>query len=50
LSTGFSDLNTNETLSIGSLLVLSVVIGVFPRFLLDIIEPAASVVVNLVSR
>ncbi|TFD08790.1 NADH-quinone oxidoreductase subunit M [Cryobacterium sp. TMT1-2-2] len=50
LSTGFSDLNTTETLSIGSLLVLSVVIGVFPRFLLDIIEPAASVVVNLVSR
>jgi NADH-quinone oxidoreductase subunit M len=50
LSTGFSDLNTNETLSIGSLLVLSVVIGVFPRFLLDVIEPAASVIVNLVSR
>ncbi|WP_104131418.1 NuoM family protein [Cryobacterium sp. M91] len=50
LSTGFNDLNSNETLSIGSLLVLSVVIGVFPRFLLDIIEPAASVVVNLVSR
>ncbi|WP_105036513.1 complex I subunit 4 family protein [Cryobacterium aureum] len=50
LSTGFSDLNTTETLSIGSLLVLSVVIGVFPRFLLDVIEPAASVVVNLVGR
>lgn len=50
LSTGFSDLNTNEALSIGSLLVLSVVIGVFPRFLLDIIEPAASGVVNLVGR
>ena len=50
LSTGFSDLNTNEALSIGSLLVLSVVIGVVPRFLLDVIEPAASVVVNLVGR
>ena len=50
LSTGFSDLNTNEALSIGSLLALSVVIGVVPRFLLDVIEPAASVVVNLVGR
>jgi len=50
LSTGFRDLNLTEILSIGSLLVLSVVIGVFPRFLLDVIEPAATVVVDLVGR
>lgn len=50
LSTGFRDLGSTEVLSIGSLLVLSVVIGVFPRFLLDVIEPAASVVVDLVGR
>jgi len=50
LSTGFRDIGGTELLSIGSLLVLSIVIGVFPRFLLDIIEPAASVVVDLVGR
>jgi NADH-quinone oxidoreductase subunit M len=50
LSVGFSDLKLNEVLSIGALLVMSVIIGLFPRFLLDLIEPAASVVVNLVGR
>jgi len=39
-----------ELTAIVSLLVLSVVIGVFPRFLLDVIEPASRVVVDLVAR
>jgi len=50
LSVGFADLKPHELISIGSLLLLSVIIGVFPRFLLDIIEPAASVLANLVGR
>ncbi len=50
LSKGFRDLDAVELFSIGPLLILSVIIGVFPRFLLDVIEPAASAVVTLVSR
>lgn len=50
LSTGFRDLGRRETLAIAPLLLLAVVIGVVPRFLLDVIEPASSVVVDLVSR
>lgn len=50
LSTGFRDLGRRETLAIAPLLLLSVIIGIMPRFLLDVIEPASSVVVDLVSR
>lgn len=50
LSTGFRDLTRTEIVSIAPLLVLAVAIGVFPRVLLDLIEPAAVVVVDLVSR
>lgn len=50
LSVGFRDLGLIEIVSIGLLLALSVLIGVFPRFLLDTIEPVASAVVTLVSR
>ena len=50
LSAGFRDLDRREMLAIAPLLILAVIIGVVPRFLLDIIEPAASVVVDLVSR
>ncbi|PRX45966.1 NADH dehydrogenase subunit M [Prauserella shujinwangii] len=35
------DLTVSETLAIGPLMALSVAIGLFPRFLLDVIEPAA---------
>ena len=50
LSAGFRDLTKTEIVSIAPLLVLAVVIGVFPRALLDLIEPAAAVVVDLVGR
>jgi NADH-quinone oxidoreductase subunit M len=50
LSTGFRDLDATEVLAIAPLLILSVVIGVFPRVLLDVIEPAAAVVSTLVNR
>ncbi|PXY19051.1 complex I subunit 4 family protein [Prauserella muralis] len=37
------DLTLTETVAIGPLMLLAVAIGLFPRFLLDVIEPAASV-------
>ncbi len=43
------DLQPREMLSIAPLLVLAVIIGVVPRFLLDMIEPAARTLVHLVS-
>jgi NADH-quinone oxidoreductase subunit M len=46
----FEDLRVTELLSVGSLLLLSLLIGVLPRPLLDVIEPAADVVVRLVGR
>ena len=49
-SVGFTDLRAPELLSIGPLLVLSLFIGVFPRPLLDLIEPAAMIVADLVGR
>ncbi|GGM09676.1 dehydrogenase [Nakamurella endophytica] len=49
-SAGFGDLRPAELLSTGPLLILAVVIGILPRFLLDVIEPAAEVVVSLVGR
>ena len=49
-STGFTDLRTPELLSIAPLLGLSLIIGVFPRLLLDMVEPAAAAVVVLVGR
>jgi len=49
-SVGFADLRASEVWSVGPLLVLSLVIGVLPRPLLDVIEPAAGVVVDLVGR
>ena len=39
-----------ELIAIAPLLLLAVVIGVFPRFLLDIVDPAARAVTFLVSR
>jgi NADH-quinone oxidoreductase subunit M len=44
------DVRAHEAAAITPLLGLALVIGVAPRFLLDIIEPAARVVVQLVAR
>ena len=49
-SAGFGDLHPAELWSVGSLLLLSVLIGVFPRPLLDVIEPASDVLIDLVGR
>ncbi|MCF6427681.1 complex I subunit 4 family protein [Amycolatopsis tucumanensis] len=45
-----ADLTVTEGVSIAPLLVLAVVIGVFPRFLLDLIEPASRAVLDLMAR
>ncbi len=44
------DVNATEMSAIAPLLALSIVIGVFPRFLLDVIEPASRALVDLVAR
>ncbi len=49
-SDGFADLRPAELWAVGPLLLLSLLIGVLPRPLLDVIEPAADVVVDLVGR
>ena len=49
-SEGFVDVHRPESYSATLLLVLSVVIGVFPRPLLDVVEPAAHTLVVLVGR
>ena len=49
-SVGFRDLHWTESGSVGLLLLLSLAIGVLPRFLLDVVEPAARTVVVLVGR
>jgi NADH-quinone oxidoreductase subunit M len=46
----FADLHASETAAIVPLLVLATVIGVLPRFLLDVIEPASRALVELVAR
>ena len=49
-SVGFRDLHRTESWSVGLLLLLSLAIGVLPRFLLDVVEPAARTAVVLVGR
>ena len=49
-SIGVPDLRTRETIAVAPLLLGSLIIGLLPRFLLDVIEPASRVVVDLVSR
>ncbi len=49
-SEGFTDLGRTETTAIGSLLLLSLIVGVVPRPLLGVIEPAARTVVEAVQR
>ncbi|RPF28276.1 NADH-quinone oxidoreductase subunit M [Georgenia muralis] len=46
----FPDLFGREGAAILPLLVLSVAVGLLPRFLLDVVEPAAAALVSLVSR
>ncbi|HEX6358197.1 NADH-quinone oxidoreductase subunit M [Actinophytocola sp.] len=45
-----ADLTATETVAIAPLMVLAVVLGLFPRFLLDLVEPAAHTLGTLVSR
>ncbi|MFI7523410.1 NuoM family protein [Micromonospora globbae] len=49
-SVGFADLRAGERWSIGPLLLLSLLIGVLPRPLLTVIEPAAHTVIGLLGR
>lgn len=49
-TSAFKDLHGRELTAIIPLLVLSIAIGLFPRALLDIIEPAAAALTSLVSR
>jgi NADH-quinone oxidoreductase subunit M len=46
----FRDLHPAEAASIVPLLAASVAIGIAPRFLLDVIEPAARTIITLVAR
>jgi NADH-quinone oxidoreductase subunit M len=50
LSEGFADLSAREWVPAAGLLACSVVIGVWPRPLLDLVEPAADAVAVLVGR
>jgi NADH-quinone oxidoreductase subunit M len=45
-----TDVTAREVLAIAPLLILAVLLGLFPRLLLDVIEPAAVMVTDLVSR
>jgi NADH-quinone oxidoreductase subunit M len=49
-STGFADLAPRELWSAGGLMALAVIFGVLPRPLLDVIEPAARMTVDMVGR
>jgi NADH-quinone oxidoreductase subunit M len=49
-SLGFADLRPRETLPIGVLLLLALLIGILPWPLLDLITPASQAVVDLVGR
>ena len=46
----FPDLRPAEIMSVLPLLALSLIIGIAPRFLLDVIEPGSRVLVGLVAR
>jgi NADH-quinone oxidoreductase subunit M len=46
----FPDLRARELAAVVPLLVLATVIGLVPRFLLDLVEPAARTVNELVAR
>lgn len=46
----FPDIRAHESAAVVPLLVLAVVLGVAPRFLLDVIEPASRAVLELLAR
>ncbi|MCY0949838.1 complex I subunit 4 family protein [Streptomyces sp. H27-S2] len=46
----FPDIRLHESAAIVPLLVLAVILGVTPRFLLDVIEPASQAVLELLAR
>ncbi|MFC4949320.1 complex I subunit 4 family protein [Pseudonocardia sp. GCM10023141] len=46
----FADLHPSETAAIAPLLALATIIGLAPRLLLDVIEPAATTLLHLVAR
>lgn len=46
----FPDMRGHESLSVVPLLVLAVVLGLAPRFLLDVVEPASRSVLELLAR
>lgn len=46
----FSDLRPHEITAVLPLLALAVVVGIVPRFLLDVIEPASIAVLELLAR
>ncbi|MDR7300020.1 complex I subunit 4 family protein [Haloactinomyces albus] len=46
----FTDLRPSEAASIMPLLAIAVVIGVLPRFLLNVIEPASTTLIEMVAR
>ncbi len=50
LSSDFRDVSVSEWAPVAMLLLVSVLIGVLPRVLLDLVEPAAAAVVALVGR
>ncbi|WP_338104758.1 complex I subunit 4 family protein [Modestobacter muralis] len=50
IAVGMPDLRRSELVAIAPLLVLAVVLGLLPRLLLEVIEPAAVVVAGLVAR
>ncbi|MGC5345565.1 complex I subunit 4 family protein [Streptomyces sp. DT171] len=47
---GFTDIRLHEGLAVAPLLALAVVLGVAPRFLLDLVEPASRAVLGLLAR
>ena len=49
-ATGMRDVHGPELWAVVPLLVLAVLLGLFPRALLDVIEPAAAAVAQLVAR
>ena len=49
-ATGMRDMHGTEVAAVVPLLVLAVLLGLFPRALLDVIEPAAAAVAQLVAR
>ncbi|MFH9821461.1 NuoM family protein [Streptomyces sp. NPDC017230] len=49
-TSGVADLRGSEALSTVALLVVALLIGIAPRWLLDVIEPASHTVITLVAR